>query len=159
MRLWARLLQFQSTPPHGRRPTLSEVMITVLSAFQSTPPHGRRLGFCALSTIRRSSFNPRLRTGGDRQFDTHAAHVVRFNPRLRTGGDDRRTIPRPFREGFNPRLRTGGDCAARQRAQCRSVSIHASAREATQHVDRGYGPDWFQSTPPHGRRLCLCGDR
>ena len=32
---------FQSTPPHGRRPGISNLAVRQ-SLFQSTPPHGRR---------------------------------------------------------------------------------------------------------------------
>ena len=54
---------------------------------------------------------------------------------------------------FNPRLREGGDLVLWLPALCFAISIHASAREATEG-------DWFttsnvlefQSTPPRGRR-------
>ena len=54
---------FQSTPPHGRRPALGYVHIMV-PEFQSTPPHGRR-PWISTNRATCSSFNPRLRMGGD----------------------------------------------------------------------------------------------
>src|SRR3546814_15027244 len=54
-----------------------------------------------------------------------------FDPRLRAGGDSRRT-PRPSRRiCFDPRLRAGGDLPVRVPRDVLSVSIHASAQEAT----------------------------
>ena len=123
-----------------------------MAVFQSTPPHGRRRRALTQSYARSACFNPRLRTGGDRRPSVSGSPCVRFNPRLRTGGDAR-----------SQALRSTS-----------VVSIHASAREATQvgrrsHVDSGFNPRLrtggdagsaaidrgaaaFQSTPPHGRR-------
>ena len=56
--------QFQSTPPHGRRPP-SAMASETKSLFQSTPPHGRRRGTGWLPGVYIPGFNPRLRTGGD----------------------------------------------------------------------------------------------
>ena len=101
--------QFQSTPPHGRRRRVVGVG-QCLVLFQSTPPHGRRHSGLGCS--------PTVRAG--------------FNPRLRTGGDKAALYCRPQRTGFNPRLRTGGDRARRRISpKKQTVSIHASAREAT----------------------------
>ena len=77
---------FQSTPPHGRRRGLGACQCPGM-AFQSTPPHGRRRSTHRTvvtrpgvsihasareatwarmrKTLTRTSFNPRLRTGGD----------------------------------------------------------------------------------------------
>ncbi len=55
-----------------------------------------------------------------------------FNPRLRAGGDASAEDRSAANECFNPRLRAGGDqtrCLKGHDAS--SVSIHASAREAT----------------------------
>ena len=126
------LLQFQSTPPHGRRlrpPRLlrSEAPVSIhASAREATP---------ALPTHapRSSCFNPRLRTGGDPSLSLVPATTFLFQstpPHGRRPRSDRRPWRR--RAGFNPRLRTGGDLSVgRYRRLCR----------------------WFQSTPPHGRRL------
>ena len=64
----------------------------------------------------KNNFNPRLREGGDRCISVNAERILNFNPRLREGGDD-----------FT------NDVA--QRTQ---ISIHASAREATQIFELGY---------------------
>ena len=84
--------------------------------FQSTPPRGRRLYTPELLTWCSKYFNPRLREGGDRCISVNAERILNFNPRLREGGDD-----------FT------NDVA--QRTQ---ISIHASAREATQIFELGY---------------------
>ena len=54
-----------------------------------------------------------------------------FNPRLRTGGDDLDGLVYQILQGFNPRLRTGGDLVLALANRHAIVSIHASAREAT----------------------------
>ena len=56
---------------------------------------------------------------------------VGFNPRLREGGDKIQLAVREFTLGFNPRLREGGDKFIRCANICMDVSIHASAKEAT----------------------------
>ncbi len=120
-------------------------------------------------------FNPRLRMGGDGSSRVGPERVRRFNPRLRMGGDlivttnlseaqvfqstpphGRRPYP-PATVGlapsFNPRLRMGGDDHnQRHTIEPQSVSIHASAWEATQLEGVRGGTTPFQSTPPHGRR-------
>ncbi len=105
--------------------------------------------------LRARSFNPRLRTGGDLAGIQAMWRCPSFNPRLRTGGDLSNGIIILFAISFNPRLRTGGDGHSIKKQaffkkfqstpphgrrldqicripQFRSVSIHASAREATQ---------------------------
>ena len=101
-----------------------------------------------------------------------------FNPRLREGGDCLRllflnqhllfqsTPPRGRRHSiitsifpvryFNPRLREGGDNAVSASicAAC-CISIHASAREATELCTLSDNSKKFQSTPPRGRRQAL----
>ena len=61
---------------------------------------------------------------------------------------------------FNPRLREGGDTKNSGKNGNFSISIHASAREATISPDLSRGLRSFQSTPPRGRRrpLCRLGD-
>ncbi len=143
---------FQSTPPRGRRP---EGLVGLLRAcrFQSTPPRGRRPPAPPARPGRASSFNPRLRAGGDptagwkqrpmigfqstpprgrRQGRTNAgAEGAGFNPRLRAGGDSTRRGGVTYIPGFNPRLRAGGD----------SCTCHPKMLATM-----------FQSTPPRGRR-------
>ena len=91
----------------------------------------------------RCSFNPRLRTGGDSPTRCARRPIGRrFNPRLRTGGDARSCRPYPRTNScFNPRLRTGGDAVQSLRnAGMDLVSIRASAREATPSA-------WCRSRP------------
>ena len=101
--------------------------------FQSTPPHGGR--HCSahdcLSLYR---FNPRPRTGGDHPYLFLSPCVSSFNPRPRTGGDSH--LYNPLSDHF-------------------IVSIHAPARGATNHpAAHANLVGRFQSTPPHGGRLC-----
>jgi len=99
----------------------------------------------------------------------------RFNPRLHEGGDRLSSFAFHHRRCFNPRLHAGGDPLFYTLQTLKTVSIHASTREATQkaHVTtfnlRGFNPrlhaggdsarvysplkiSLFQSTPPRGRR-------
>ena len=102
--------------------------------FQSTPPHGRRLRRHALPLAPRC-FNPRLRTGGDRIGKAMNSWLIGFNPRLRTGGDPVTLYPAELSAEFQSTPPHG------RRLKHLSVdfalfivSIHASAREATESV-------------------------
>ncbi len=143
---------FQSTPPHGRRlwvptepsvPTgfnprlrtggdyLDPLVGTTLTRFQSTPPHGRR------RTARRSSrhslsFNPRLRTGGDEDGWRVPVKGSWFQSTPPHGRRPIAATPVAGLPCFNPRLRTGGDRGREASPHRQDVSIHASAREATE---------------------------
>ena len=120
--------QFQSTLPHGERPTYVRLMISkndvsihapargatriaqgdnMGEVFQSTLPHGERL---------KQLFTPRNSWG------------------------------------FNPRSRTGSDAKVAGHGTEGAVSIHAPARGATQHRQSGLYSIAFQSTLPHGER-------
>ena len=144
-------------------------------SFQSTPPHGRRRGG---ASRRRSQhgFNPRLRTGGDRDPSSWMAEsLVSIHASAREatcheapeGGEfdvsihasareatARNLSPPPHRVCFNPRLRTGGDVEVPAAVAASTVSIHASAREAMQTAPsaKSRRVHQFQSTPPRGRR-------
>ena len=124
--------QFQSTPPHGRQPSLIRSWAAAAWAFQSTPPHGRRQ-----ESAKRAA-KPRVVSihASAREATAHSRtgwdSTRCFNPRLRTGGDDPAGGTAWAVNGFNPRLRTGGDMPrVGGRIDARRVSIHASAREAT----------------------------
>ncbi len=99
------------------------------------------------------SFNPRLREGGDRLPKILSDQVDSFNPRLREGGDTRQGGVYLPTSCFNPRLREGGDGEAVEVIRKALVSIHASAREATKIDFERLLTTLFQSTPPRGRRL------
>ena len=56
---------------------------------------------------------------------------------------------------FNPRLREGGDSKSPALISPLLISIHASAKEATDAFRARLNPWRFQSTPPRRRRPCL----
>ena len=122
--------------------------------FQSTFPHGERLYRMGSGTTRYCCFNPRSRTGNDRNSYPLVFLFICFNPRSRTGNDDpsftpsgaqhmfQSTFPHGERRrsaeteiqvkrSFNPRSRTGND------------KISSGRIKYTQQ---------FQSTFPHGER-------
>ena len=79
--------------------------------------------------------------------------LVHFNPRLREGGDAfTACIPIFSQEYFNPRLREGGDPNNQTKKADGTISIHASAKEATQTTRQKKLTEQFQSTPPRRRR-------
>ena len=82
----------------------------------------------------------------------------RFNPRLREGGDHRAVDQHHQLQRFNPRLREGGDRLLTMKIYRFRVSIHASAREATQPAAFAHFHRAFQSTPPRGRRPVQCSN-
>ena len=148
---------FQSTPPHGGRPTHKRG-ITVNSEFQSTPPHGGRhsvAGNCPLIKLfqstpphggRRGSLYPVI------TFTTVSIHAPARGATVKvlTGRLKKQvSIHAPARGAtqsdfginrqtcFNPRPRTGGDLCPRFCSLQNSVSIHAPARGATQIPPKG----------------------
>ena len=101
--------------------------------FQSTlPRRKRRLKSCVNST--RSYFNPRFREGSDSVFIDPPTIDRHFNPRFREGSDK-----------IHPRRACGTDM----------ISIHASAKEATESNYSAALPVLFQSTLPRRKRLAL----
>ena len=145
--------QFQSTPPHGRRP-MALVYQGAEHKFQSTPPHGRRLFAAAFASFaqgvsihasareatcpcrspqrRPGCFNPRLRTGGDPTFLVDPSADRRFQSTPPHGRRPRveweHAVPAEF-QSTPPHGRRPAATGIAARAQ--RVSIHASAREAT----------------------------
>ena len=100
--------------------------------FQPTPPRGRRQDGNAAKADKLTSFNPRLRAGGDQPGVTPFAALATFQP----------TPPRGRRHAkeqlatadflFQPTPPRGRRRPLRQEVQrMRDVSTHASAREAT----------------------------
>ena len=99
---------FRSTPPRGRRRTLA-LQFKRNSVFRSTPPRGRRPSDTR-GAFTMHGFDPRLRAGGDPQFQRKRTdYNSGFDPRLRAGGDPRALPYRPGSARFDPRLRAGGD--------------------------------------------------
>jgi len=120
--------EFQSTHPHGVRPTIFKYNIWIIR-FQSTHPHGVR--HIILPLWRR---------------------CCRFNPRTRTGCDFPFFFAVVNNQSFNPRTRTGCDQAAIEDYLAALISIHAPARGATVKRNDYQIPRGFQSTHPHGVR-------
>ena len=159
--VYACTTQFQSTPPHGGRPTNTRNR-SAWVLFQSTPPHGgRRLGLPpgegsilvsihapawgatqdVINCFRYMMFQSTPPHGGRHQRGSIQKVLVRFNPRPRMGGDLFGLRFHLNLSSFNPRPRMGGD---------------------KENLCDFYIP-MFQSTPPHGGRLlsdysflCLC---
>ena len=155
-RIWDNRCMFQSTHPHGVRPSVF-IHPFSLYMFQSTHPHG----------VRRSLFISRWT-------------VTRcFNPRTHTGCDSDQLGEFTDQAGFNPRTHTGCDISSFFLLPKHKVSIHAPTRGATKHTFLFHlyphcfnprthtgcdlfsdisiiTPIQFQSTHPHGvRRLSL----
>ena len=83
------------------------------ASFLSTPPRGRRLNDPLVEEI-----------------------VIQFLSTPPRGRRRRVAKSEATRTGFYPRLRAGGDLqSVSRRAKLRRVSIHASAREATERID------------------------
>ena len=98
-------------------------------------------------------FNPRLREGGDIICIVGNSCIVNFNPRLREGGDKIDILFPPNKRYFNPRLREGGDVLwILLWILWITISIHASAKEATFPLYLLWMGKRFQSTPPRRRR-------
>ena len=149
--VWCEIL-FQSTHPHGVRPSLPWT-ISIDRRFQSTHPHGVRPPFGGTKVETCYSFNPRTHTGCD-QFDVCVLHILKRFQSTHPHGVRLRLIPirsanRLFQsthphgvrlwgqgfysisQSFNPRTHTGCDTL---------VLIFIQ------------GKDMFQSTHPHGVR-------
>ena len=149
---------------------------TTARMFQSTPPRGRRPPpAAALALV--SSFNPRLRAGGDAHSTIHDVEdqLVSIHASAREATDGAGTMLHRCRlfQSTPPRGRrlSIGDGLlgilefqstpprGRRLKQAKAgniqalVSIHASAREATRPRSTSSTPTTrFQSTPPRGRR-------
>ena len=101
-----------------------------LALFQSTPPRGGR-PYLTQRALRGLRFNPRPRVGGDSGKPLIGRSLVRFNPRPRVGGDRNMGLPVITPSGFNPRPRVGGDILCKVLRFMTTVSIHAPAWGAT----------------------------
>ena len=143
--------QFQPTLPHRERLPLHPIY-RKQPVFQPTLPHRERP--CPCSWICRTiDFNPRSRTGSDRDrrnghliivISTHApaqgatddvqmkeTDKADFNPRSRTGSDQTAISQRGWIMYFNPRSRTGSDIVAVAVTNGENISTHAPAQGAT----------------------------
>ena len=168
------LVWFQSTRPHGTRPS-RVLRYAQRCTFQSTRPHGTRRGFLFYSQ-KKAGFNPRARMGRDSAMRLPASLRSCFNPRARMGRDLKRWEIRCVFVSFNPRARMGRDMNIPKELHAYFVSIHAPAWDATRPPTGGTGrkcrfnprarmgrdmqtglvataQEQFQSTRPHGTRL------
>ncbi|SDT03305.1 hypothetical protein SAMN05444162_2901 [Paenibacillaceae bacterium GAS479] len=120
---------FQSTLPHGERPTYLSKMGTI-RCFNPRSRTGSDMGRQGRLSPDKC-FNPRSRTGSDHIAARSGRMGRGFNPRSRTGSDYRPSYPIPKLGGFNPRSRTGSDESNWGQSKLTKVSIHAPARGAT----------------------------
>ena len=121
--------------------------------FQSTHPHGvrpQRLVNCFPFI----GFNPRTRTGCDSSAFFSQFPGLCFNPRTRTGCDSLYANYPRFRSVSIHAPARGATRPSAVPMLVSRVSIHAPARGATKLNTRSIGTSGFQSTHPHGVRLC-----
>ena len=121
---------FQSTLPHGERPSRQDDELTK-RMFQSTLPHGERPALLFVN-----SFGVEV--------SIHApTWGATFTPEPQKDGN----------LGFNPRSHMGSDFTLTRRPFAIEVSIHAPTWGATMWRSRIMTASSFQSTLPHGERL------
>ena len=125
--------KFQFTPPRGRRPPIYSHFYLHVFLFQFTPPRGRRQPYFDGHYLN-SVFQFTPPRGRRHILDIQTVFLSSFNSRLRVGGDRHNSGKNQVHDCFNSRLRVGGDQFGGETNVIRSVSIHASAWEATQHL-------------------------
>ena len=147
-------LSFQSTHPHGVRPSYIEAQ-TVHSSVVSIHAPTRGATLCNPSYLAACCcFNPRTHTGCDllgdnwRVLDRVSIHAP---TRGATGGV---CDAIPIRRGFNPRTHTGCDIIRCQFFRLLGVSIHAPTRGATMDPSL-MKVNWVSiHAPTRGATLC-----
>ena len=171
----SHLVKFQSTLPHGERPTtISGDIIT--QEFQSTLPHGERQLQSLLQMSRQQSFNPRSHMGSDFGNPHKTKISISFNPRSHMGSDQRVFSAGTFTTVSIHAPTWGATWLWNDQVYQADVSIHAPTWGATHNRISRYvppsavsihAPTWgatltrlqdywtsrFQSTLPHGERL------
>ena len=125
-------------------------------SFQSTRPHGARPSERSTCRAAGHRFNPRARTGRDvgSGLGHHAVDVSIHAPAR--GATQRPSRSPALRARFNPRARTGRDLRVRRLLAHRLVSIHAPARGAT--TQRGSARSHLGVSihaPARGATFCL----
>ena len=146
------LTVFQSTPPRRRRPPPTDDT-AANKAFQSTPPRRRRPESALSAVVLTISIHASAKEATRKKL-LKRLKQKNFNPRLREGGDPQKQRQSKRKKNFNPRLREGGDITAMAVASDTVISIHASAKEATEIIVSSDFGMQFQSTPPRRRRRC-----
>ena len=142
--------QFQSTRPRGTRPgqRFGHVLLFSVSLLSSAR---RAPVLPKMSSALSQCFNPRVRAGRD-QICLPQALLAMFQstrPRGTRRQKGRQGLPRRC---FNPRVRAGRDMPCRLLMRYHHVSIHASARDATNLKTLLKEAQMFQSTRPRGTR-------
>ena len=117
--------------PRAGGDAVSDLKVALAIEFQSTPPRGRRRRGL-LHVTHDAGFNPRPRAGGDDSLPRIQTRSIGFNPRPRAGGDA------DCQYDWRTRKRVSIHAPAREATiltvsmlPSSSVSIHAPAREAT----------------------------
>ena len=145
--------RFQSTHPHGVRPSDAKYVLSV-KQFQSTHPHGVRpskhipIGkptFVSIHAPTRGATNEKL---------TDIYYIGGFNPRTHTGCDSLfSSLESLVNVSIHAPTRGATSFTAFANTSLMSVSIHAPTRGATAPcLLLALGPFRFQSTHPHGVR-------
>ena len=144
---------FQSTLPRGKRrcfvwckgflsnisihasareATHSLAFLLADSPFQSTLPRGKRLFGKGSKERRVYLFQSTLPRGKRRKCRVKGRIYYNFNPRFREGSDGQTLLVVRQYTNFNPRFREGSDFTVKIELLHIMISIHASAREATE---------------------------
>jgi len=122
--------KFQSTLPHGERLDRVHQGDWLIPVSIHAPARGATSG--DHSFPRRSSFNPRSRTGSDQPRAGGAMEAGRFNPRSRTGSDSNMKTMKSYKVKVSIHAPARGATRLLRLSSCSgSVSIHAPARGAT----------------------------
>src|SRR6266545_4825369 len=126
-------MSFQSTPPHGERPSAGPP-VAPSTLFQSTPPHGERLDRVIDLTREDVSIHaPARGATTENRFGPRTSSCL--NPRPRTGSDTAGAVVAVYSEMFQSTPPHGERRLPRRRGEvCDGVSIHAPARGATRIV-------------------------
>ena len=145
---------FQSTHPHGVRPTSCHT-VRFLLLFQSTHPHGVR----PVSRIYRTMLSMvsihAPTWGATVRCRITSRKSLGFNPRTHMGCDCLGVSLVSRSLCFNPRTHMGCDVAPPTKEREERVSIHAPTWGATLAKDDLVTQAKFQSTHPQGVRLRL----
>ena len=157
--MWFRFVsgrdKFQSTHPHGVRPKDKEVVIQLCKVSIHAPTRGATLFICAKSIVNtwfQSTHPHGVRLIGN----THKRFGYNVSIHAPTRGATQCGLGSyPVMISFNPRTHTGCDIYMRTGSWWNKVSIHAPTRGATPAFGNCEGAVAFQSTHPHGVRLCF----
>jgi len=141
---------FQSTCPHGARPTFGSNSICTAN-FNPRARMGHDLtGWLPMNTI---YFNPRARMGHDCQRPSNPIYKDRISIHVPAWGTTKRISVTSTQKNFNPRARMGHDFRLIGANKFTKISIHVPAWGTTYTMYYTQEVYKFQSTCPHGARL------